>query len=946
MLVGAFDWTWCLDLHQSFASLLDIAGTLVTLPQRPGEESDTGGVVLNLYLVACALDQLLSDHLHRGFYDLTRAGDGRALRTASRAQQAARRRTGAWLGAGLRRRQRELAALTVSLAASVVAGEPGPEAGVEQAVSRLRATRWPAALRRARMHVPESFRGADLYPADCETLAARAAGLAGSRESPVLVIGLRAAGQYLAPLCAAALDRLGHQDVELASLRPGVPLEHREVARIRGVATTGGWALVVDGSGRNGVALARAMVTLTDLGLPAARICLAAREIAAPAAGGAGEPGCDGLSPAEREASERWFGAAGRVGLEPGSGRVHELMADEAVERWLNEPEVLERLAAEVATVTGADLYRAGDLAPVAASEAPPAAGERRGRRLAAWKLFQVELRRGGDRWREHVLARGVGVGFFGYHSWLVAACLGDLTPEVLGIRDGVVLARWDPGDGMPEPVQPEELDEVAAYVAARARRLELGARREPGPDSPAECAGARRVARLLGRPMGRAAVLAERRAAGALARALTPARHSIVDGCMGPEEWVRSSRGGLVKVSPDEDGLAAVGGVTDPVYDLADAVIRFRLEPEEERRLLDAYVRLGGEPAGLDGRMAFHKLSAGWSELQAARAPDVDVGTAAGRQAFARELVIRETMLTRAVNGYLARLRLADAGEEPLGQLWALRLEGLLETDRLGFESTSPAGTAALRALRVHGQRVLLATGHSLGELRERCATFGLAGGVAEHGAVVWDAGRAEAVPVTGPETRRSLARLREAVQRESDMLADPRHQHSLRLFRHGDGGRRGVDPAEVRTLMVRHGIGGLRVVEGRGGTAVQPVDGDEVAALRFLRSRLPGDGTRAPLNVVVGAGDDLASPGPAEPGEASSELSLRVVTRPGPAGLLRVVRRTVHGWGRPCRRCAPPPLTGADAALMRLCGLQDRGTWARLAFVIASASLGGCEL
>ena len=75
-------------------------------------------------------------------------------------------------------------------------------------------------------------------------------------------------------------------------------------------------------------------------------------------------------------------------------------------------------------------------------------------------------------------------------------------------------------------------------------------------------------------------------------------------------------------------------------------------------------------------------------------------------------------------------------------GALCAIDIDGVLETSPLGFSSLTPTGAVTLRAVTLHGYRPILATGRSLDEVRERCAAYHLAGGVAEYGAVVYNHG------------------------------------------------------------------------------------------------------------------------------------------------------------------------------------------------------------
>jgi hypothetical protein len=331
--ISAVEWTWCLDLLQPLSALLGIAGALTTAQQRPGEEAETGGPLLNLYLVACALDQVLSDRLHAGFVDLAPLARGdferRLLRSASRMQRAVHRRLPR---RALRRRQRDVQALALSLATRVLAGERSAGREAMTAVARLRAGRWPSAVAADRLQVPQAFRGSDLYPADTRLLAERAAEAMGAGRAPVLVVGLRPSGLYLAPLCAAALVGLGHT-VELLSMRPGVPLLPHETARVRRVAASDGWALVLDGTGGSGTALGEAMRALGQLGLAESRICLGARDLP------------------ERRGGPEQDGGTRQAIVEPGEWHIDTLLADETIEEWLNRPHMLERLGAETAIV-------------------------------------------------------------------------------------------------------------------------------------------------------------------------------------------------------------------------------------------------------------------------------------------------------------------------------------------------------------------------------------------------------------------------------------------------------------------------------------------------------------------------------------------------------------------------------------------------------------------
>ncbi len=950
--------TWCLDLLQAFDALLGIASSLAAESEKPAaSDVQAGSPVMNLYLVVCALDQILSDYLHRGYYDLTRVGlrgpAHRILAAVSEAQRSVRRLSAHVLGLRLQQSEQELLNLAQAIASSLLAGQPTAPEEVAVAIGRLKARAWPVSVRRSRLKIPQSFRGVDLYPEDCALIARRASEQEGDMSTPVLVVGLRTSGLYLAPLCAAALERLGHTSVSLITLRPGVPLLPAEARTVRQVSSSGGWAFIVDDPSWRGEAMAIARATLTDRGFAPSRVCLAAFAIA-------NQPVLRGAGPASRseqdiDAARAWAGftEARKVTVEPDEWFVHQLLACPTVERWLNSPSVLERLCADHLQVRDSYPFSPTGLPPIAlrAAEAKP-----RPRRYHVLKVFEVELGRGNERWTETLLARGVGLGFFGYHSWLVASRLDEFIPKLVCLHQGILITRWERGSEDVSPQAPEPL-RIAAYVAARSQRLPLAASQANLPERRAVYTAARQVARLLSRTMGRTGAIAQFRAADAIACIRSKTR-AVVDGRMGPAEWVRSEDGQLLKVDFEEHGFDITDRcVTDPSYDLAAASIELGLSPNQEQDLLDEYSRLTGDVADLAARMTVHKLQSGWSALQGVGAEGLDLTVPIGRLDYARELAKRETLLTRTVNGYLSHLYLDQVAAPTVGPVWAIDLDDTLEADRLGFETISPAGAQALRMLAAHGHMAVLSTGRSLDELQDRCRLYGLRGGVGEYGSVIWDAHRQEVIPVISSEARQNLDRLREVVLAETDILVDPRYQYTLRLFRSTSDGRRGMPIDQVQTLMQRHGIRGLEVIEGFRKDVVWAAGTDKAVAFDRLKHALPTALRDSPLHVIGDAFTDLAlmrmAAGRYAPGNAEREvldartaMKIRVARRRQQAGVLEIVRSVLHSRRGSCKHCAPPNLEPADAQLVQVLSIQDRGRWGRLVYALHPASLRAFEL
>lgn len=947
---------WVLNLLQPFGALLSIAREL-TQRAPASADRETGDPVTNLYLVVCGLDQILSDYLHRHFYELDHPHVPARLRSgfraASKVERSLRR---AWLdtaGRRLIRIEADLSRLSLSLARTLLEGRPTPASTEVAAIARLSIERYPAPLRSRPPKLPQSFRGVDLYPEDCVLLARRALAHFAGHAGPLAVIGLRTSGLYMAPLCAAALERHGHPRVELLSMRPGSPMLLAEERRLRAISAAGGGALVVDDPSWHGLAFAEAYETLGRLGFAQARILMTACEIGNQPAFKQPESRAE-----SRKGQDRvWtgFGAAQKIFLGKSEWHIHARLSDEAAERCLNRPQALARLNATRVTVSRGHPFSETGEAP-AVTGVP--SGNRQ-RRYHVQKVYEILIERDGERRSELAVGRGVGLGFFGYHSYLVAQALDGLTPDLLGLEGGVMFTRWQVGARADAaPITSRDLDAVGVYIAQRSNALRLESGGSAIPGTRAVYTGARRVARTLGMTMGGVGALAQFRAADSLSRHVAPEHPASIDARMGRTEWVRNDDGDLLKVDFEEHGVDITDRwVNDPVHDLASASFGFRLDAASEARLVQGYSLMTGDRVRLQARLTFHKLMVGLTELETVMISGGEIDSPARREEFARDLVATEERLTRTVNSYLAGLYLSGITSRETGDVWALDLDDTLETDRPGFQATSPAGALALRALAAHDQLVLASTGRSLAEVQDRCETYGIAGGIAEYGAVAWDARHSRLLTAVTDESRRSIETLREAILAETEIVVDPRYEHTLRLFRNAPEGRRGMKGDQIVEVIDRHRIQGLEVVEGYRKTVVWPAGCDKSRALLPLLRSLGVDRASRRLHVV---GDEVTDLGlmlladrrhaPGNAGEALREraagLSMTVAKRGHGAGVLEVVRHQLHSTGARCAVCRSPKLDRADAVFAELLGVQDRSRLARFAYALHPASLRAFEL
>ena len=190
------------------------------------------------------------------------------------------------------------------------------------------------------------------------------------------------------------------------------------------------------------------------------------------------------------------------------------------------------------------------------------------------------------------------------------------------------------------------------------------------------------------------------------------------------------------------------------------------------------------------------------------------------------------------------------------------LDVDGVVDRRVFGYPCTTAAGMEALSLLAARGCSVALNTARSATEVRDYCQAYGLAGGVAEHGAYLWDAVAQCGQPLIDQETMVQLEELREQLRRIPGVFLDDRHQYSIRAFMfekrpHGlllrllnsirSFGVGLGEPTPLPTLVVNHLITDLRLdrlsfhhtmID----TTIVAMDTDKGTGLTALRDRVLG--------------------------------------------------------------------------------------------------------
>ena len=245
-----------------------------------------------------------------------------------------------------------------------------------------------------------------------------------------------------------------------------------------------------------------------------------------------------------------------------------------------------------------------------------------------------------------------------------------------------------------------------------------------------------------------------------------------------------------------------------------------------------------------------------------------------------------------------------------------------MLDAGIFGFPSASAAGLRALALLHAHDVGVAVNTARPLGQVQAYCRAYGFVGGVAEYGAVAWDAVAGRERGLVGAEALAQVARVRTALRQVPGVFQHDDYRSSIRAYTY-EGGRTVALP----TLMIRAVLAGVgadrlallqtpvetaivakEVDKGRGLVALLALAGQcdlETIAIGDAEADLPmfrvATRSFAPAQIPCRA--------------VARALGCRIAGRAFQGGLLESVRALLHPGGGRCARCRAGERVGAEA-------------------------------
>ena len=653
---------------------------------------------------------------------------------------------------------------------------------------KLAISRLPQKLLLRRMILPEGFRCQDLAHQDLLAMVQKTI----SRHEGKCrfgIIGPRTFAAYFAPLVSAYVKSLNWPAPAVMTLRPKWGISGREKKKLRQLVSRSDRVLIVDDYPNTGETIKKLVRMLTAFGARPERISF--------------------LAPTHHAQKPGSF-----------SGHAEEtahidrdtLLPDELhKERFLNSV-AAESLLREYFTDLG------WDEVAIRESSAVDEVNERLrqhygdGFHVRMKRVYDVTLKTGDAGCVKRVFAKSVGWGWLGYHAYLSGTSLSGFVPKVIGLRNGLLFTEWiEEAPGVRENgTNRAPLARLSSYVARRSESLRLAE------DPWFACPGYRWtgwdtvidvIRSAYGPSVDHLAMPFVKRR---IAKKYVSPSPTLVDGHMRRDEWIETDAG-IRKVDFEHHNF---GGpeldMADPAYDLASAIYEFRLSGADEQELIQLYALAGGDQQVFE-RVPVHKLLYGMAALQEAAYWVARAQSVPKKQEWNERYLGARNFLIDHMHRFCARRISRQDRPNLSGRPFFLDLDGVFDTETLGFPHTTYSGLVAVRLLQLHGFQIMLNTGRSAEQVANYCMTYGFAGGVAEYGSVFVDSVQRREVPLIDEEAASELTRCRESLRAMPGVFIDPAYRYSVRAYRYRGSRTEALAADEVRSLLERLQAGKL---------------------------------------------------------------------------------------------------------------------------------------
>lgn len=888
------EYDWALNIYPRIADTLqrlraDLRKFNLSASEMAGWQRRE--ILTNLFLHGCTICDTVDDFLLGPAYDFSKVAiipfAGLAIHAFEKARSVPRAIRNRRLARVHRWRREWHAALGEFLRTALIP-ETVPSVDLLNRLGSLCDRKLPQQLLNEVAKVPAALRSQDMSYQDVMRLGEKLVSRVADRHQPILVVGLRTAGSYFAPVLSAFLSVNGFTDVDWVTIRPKKGIAAWEQSKLSAYSRKSARAVIIDEPVNTGKTLLKTVDLIDKAGFRGRTSILIP------------------VHPSRRDWNQGWESQAlsyyDVITLDPEEWYRTALLKPASVSSLLSS-----WLGDSNTTVTISTDPKAESLNQRLAEVSELKFHNR------LKEVYCVELSDGSNTTRKYVIAKSVGCGWYGYHAVLTAERLQGFVPPVIGFAQGLVFEGWVGKETTKALKQRDEFWQRAAdYISCRTQVLRLDADPVRALAKDNRHKAVEELSGILSKAYGSspAALLQRARLRDCLTAKDCPVP-TLIDGKLRPLEWV-DTPAALIKTDFEQHGLGKTElNAVDPAYDLAEAVLHWQLSLDEEKSLLARYISHTGDQH-VEQRLQGHKLLAGNWQMMRAFDNLKDSRLSSRAQDFNLDYLNAWNFLIIQTLRFTGSLCLTNPQRSWLAPLVVMDIDGVIDKQIFGFPSTTAAGIRAISLLHAHGYGLALNSARSVPEIREYCQAYGMLGGVAEYGAYIWDGQTDRGEVLVSPEALEQLATLARELRKIPGVFLNDDYKYSIRAFTYSKGVTVAVPTLLIQNLMSALKLDRLTFHQTFLDTAVLSRDVDKgkgMTALLALVNR-PNENTTAigdsePDLPMFKVARKSYAPGHISCKQAARALGCKFGRGTYQAGLLDVCRRIVHPEGQTCARC-----------------------------------------
>lgn len=737
--------------------------------------------------------------------------------------------------------------------------------------------------------VPAALRSQDMSYQDVIRLGEKLIGGLDDPQRPILVVGLRTAGSYFAPILSAFLSANGFNDADWLTIRPKKGIAPWERAKLHAYSQKSARSVIIDEPVNTGKTLLKTVDLLDKAGFRGKTSILIP------------------VHPSRRDWNHGWESQAlsryDVVTLDPEEWHRTTIQSQESVSnllsRWLGGGGIRVTVSSDART----DALR---------QKLDEISEQKFHSRLK--QIYRVDVQDESTTTTRYVLAKSVGCGWYGYHAVLASERLHGFVPPVIGFADGVLFQEWVGAEPSRSPKAGFDFAQRAAdYISRRSQVLRLDTDPVKTMAADNRHKAIEELSGIFSRAYGSnaAALLQRAKLRNRLASDACPCP-TMIDGKLRPVEWVESPDA-LLKTDFEQHGLGKTEvNAVDPAYDLAEAILHWKLSLDQEKQLLAQYISNTGDQQ-VHQRLFCQKLLAGSWQMMRSFDNLKDSRISFRADDFNRDYLDAWTFLIIQTLRLTGNLCLKNPHASWHFPLVVMDIDGVIDKQIFGFPSTTAAGIRAISLLHAHDYALTLNSARSVTEIEEYCQAYGMLGGVAEYGAYIWDAVSGRGQVLVSQESLEQLAVLSRELRKIPGIFLNDDYKYSIRAFTYSKGVTVAVPTLLIQNLAASLRLDRLTVHQTFLDTAVISKETDKgkgMIALHNLVGR-PNENT-----IAIGDSEpDLPmfrvaarsyAPGHISCKQAARALGCKFGHGTYQTGLLDIARRIVHSDGKRCSKCS----------------------------------------